>query len=323
MTIELTTMYAAQPNSPSTTISGALNESTSAITVESAAVFTEQLSPPFLATIGYGTAYSETVLVTSVQGNVLTVTRGVDGDAAAWGSGTPIARMMTAKDLNDVQSNINALNTGKQDQLTIDPTPTQSSDNPVSSGGTYTAIQTAQAAAEAKIPSPASSVPVMDGTASAGSSDNYARADHVHPSDSTKADVSAIPAPSSSAPLMDGTASAGGSSNYARADHVHPSDTNKANISDVPSPSSSAPAMDGTASAGASSFYARADHVHPTDSSRQVKITATGILQGNGNGSISAAVAGTDYAPPYQYSTTDLTAGSSSLTTGTLYFVYE
>lgn len=28
-------------------------------------------------------------------------------------------------------------------------------------------------------------------------------------------------------------------------------------------------------------------------------------------------------APMYQYSTTDLTAGSSSLTTGTLYFVYE
>lgn len=314
MTIELTTMYAAQPNSPSTTISGALNESTSAITVESAAVFTEQLTPPFLATIGYGTAYSETVLVTNVQGNVLTVTRGVDGDAAAWESGTPIARMMTAKDLNDIQANINALNTGKQDQLTIDPTPTQTSDNPVSSGGTYTAIQAAQAAAEAQIPSPASSVPVMDGTATAGTSLQYARADHVHPTDSTKADVSAIPAPSSSAPLMDGTASAGGSSNYARADHVH-----------------------------------------PTDSSRQAKITAAGILKGDGSGSVSAAQAGTDYLAPsvnimennvaqamtapltamsetdistpqvrnIYAGTADMTAGSTALPTGVIYLVYE
>ncbi len=46
------------------------------------------------------------------------------------------------------------------------------------------------------------------------------------------------------------------------------------------------------------------------------------LLKGNGT-NIVQAVAGTDYAPPYQYSTTDLTAGSSSLTTGTLYFVYE
>ena len=30
-----------------------------------------------------------------------------------------------------------------------------------------------------------------------------------------------------------------------------------------------------------------------------------------------------EFAPQYQYSTTDLTAGSSSLGTGTLYFVYE
>ena len=37
----------------------------------------------------------------------------------------------------------------------------------------------------------------------------------------------------------------------------------------------------------------------------------------------AAYTASTAYAPAYQYSTTDLTAGSSSLTTGTLYFVFE
>lgn len=43
------------------------------------------------------------------------------------------------------------------------------------------------------VPDPSSAVPAMDGTAAAGSSDDYARADHVHPSDTSKADVSAIP----------------------------------------------------------------------------------------------------------------------------------
>lgn len=38
------------------------------------------------------------------------------------------------------------------------------------------------------VPSAYTSDPAMDGTASAGSSANYARGDHVHPSDTTKAD---------------------------------------------------------------------------------------------------------------------------------------
>lgn len=41
-------------------------------------------------------------------------------------------------------------------------------------------------------PSPSSTTPAMDGTASAGSSADYARADHVHPSDTAKADVSSL-----------------------------------------------------------------------------------------------------------------------------------
>ena len=52
------------------------------------------------------------------------------------------------------------------------------------------------------------------------------------------------------------------------------------------------------------------------------KTAFTGILKGDGT-NISAATAGTDYAPAYQYSTIDLTAGASALATGKLYFVYE
>lgn len=40
-----------------------------------------------------------------------------------------------------------------------------------------------------KVPDPYTSNPAMNGTASAGSSSNYAKGDHVHPSDTSKVDV--------------------------------------------------------------------------------------------------------------------------------------
>lgn len=66
-------------------------------------------------------------------------------------------------------------------------------------------------------------------------------------------------------------------------------------IPSVPTGSSTSPKMDGTATVGTETTWSHGDHVHPTDTSRQAKITASGILKGNGSGTISAAVAGTDY----------------------------
>ena len=66
----------------------------------------------------------------------------------------------------------------------------------------------------------------------------------------------------------------------------------------LPNPSDTAPVMDGTAAAGTLATYARGDHKHPADTSKQAKITASGILKGNGSGGVSAAVKGTDYAGP-------------------------
>lgn len=63
----------------------------------------------------------------------------------------------------------------------------------------------------------------------------------------------------------------------------------------IPSASSTTPKADGTASAGSETNFARGDHVHPTDTSRQAKITASGILKGNGSGGIVAATRGSDY----------------------------
>lgn len=50
-----------------------------------------------------------------------------------------------------------------------------------------------QAVAAIVVPTASTATPQMDGTAAPGVSTDYARADHVHPHDSTKADVSAIP----------------------------------------------------------------------------------------------------------------------------------
>lgn len=78
----------------------------------------------------------------------------------------------------------------------------------------------------------------------------------------------------------------------------------------LPNPSDTAPVMDGTAAAGTLATYARGDHKHPADTSKQAKITASGILKGNGSGGVSAAVKGTDYAGISETVTATLLAAS-------------
>lgn len=75
-------------------------------------------------------------------------------------------------------------------------------------------------------------------------------------------------------------------------------DTDYATPASLPNPSDTAPVMDGTAEAGTLATYARGDHRHPADTSRQEKITASGLLKGDGEGGVTAAAAGTDYSGP-------------------------
>ena len=91
--------------------------------------------------------------------------------------------------------------------------------------------------------------PQAPGTASAGTSDDASRADHVHPAQS-------VPQPSNAAPAAPGAAAQGSSTRYARQDHVHPAQS-------VPQPSNAAPVAPGTAAQGSSPRYARQDHRHP------------------------------------------------------------
>lgn len=82
--------------------------------------------------------------------------------------------------------------------------------------------------------------PLVDGVANPGSSDAQARADHVHPTDTSRASKSEFDTlkatvdsfvgsavPYDLAPEMDDVASAGSVGAYARGNHVHPKDSTK------------------------------------------------------------------------------------------------
>jgi hypothetical protein len=79
----------------------------------------------------------------------------------------------------------------------------------------------------AQLAQPSNTSPVADGTAAAGTAATFARGDHVHPTDASRAAASDIPAASDALPAMDGTAAAGSATTFARGDHVHPTDTSR------------------------------------------------------------------------------------------------
>ena len=107
---ELKTMYPAQPNTPETTLAGALTTSDTSVTVLDGSILPDA---PNILTIGADTTTAETVLMTEKAGNVLTIERGYDGTTPrSWTKGDIIGRYFTAADQTAVQENIKALDTG-------------------------------------------------------------------------------------------------------------------------------------------------------------------------------------------------------------------
>ena len=96
--------------------------------------------------------------------------------------------------------------------------------------------------------------PVVDGTAAVGTSLLYARQDHVHPTDTSRAPLAS--------PTFTGTPAA----------PTAAVDTNTTQVATtafvVGQAAAATPLVNGTAAVGTSLRYARADHVHPTDTSR-------------------------------------------------------
>ena len=119
----LTTMYAGAINSPQTTLDGSHTDAVETITVVSTSVFP---AAPNIATIG-NSASSETILYTGKTGTTLTgVSRGFEGDAAAWGDGTVISRNFTQYDHAQFLANIGTLNTYKAEKASATFTGTTS-----------------------------------------------------------------------------------------------------------------------------------------------------------------------------------------------------
>ena len=165
---------------------------------------------------------------------------------------------------------------------------------------------------------PSTSIPEMDGVGSPGTEDKYARGDHRHPTDTSRAaqsdltqeitdrgnadlalasdiaDVDAKIKFSAAAPLMNSSSASAGFSDFmARADHIHPTDTSRASATDLATltarvdafsgsalPSDLTPNMDGVGAAGTGGNYSRGDHVHPSDTSKLDVAggTITGLL---------------------------------------------
>lgn len=154
-------------------------------------------------------------------------------------------------------------------------------------------------------PEASSATPAMDGTASAGSSTAYARGDHVHPTDTSRAPTSHASSATTygvgtssnygHVKLSDSTSSTSSTSAGVAAtpaavkaayDLANGKTSNTGTVTNVAtgngltggpittsgtisvSYGTATPAMDGTGAVGTATTVARSDHVHPTDTSR-------------------------------------------------------
>lgn len=173
--------------------------------------------------------------------------------------------------------------------------------------------------------SPSDASPAMDGTASAGIATTYSRGDHVHPSDTNKANINN--------PSFTGTPTAPTASKGTNTTQIATTAFVQSAIADINYPVTSVNSKTGTVVLTASDVNALPDDTEiPTktsdltndsgyitnsnipvtsvntktgdvvltagDVNAQPQINISGILKGNGTGTITAATAGTDYQAP-------------------------
>lgn len=143
-------------------------------------------------------------------------------------------------------------------------------------------------------------LPLLSGAASIGTSLRYARADHVHPSDTSVL--------GGALPLMDGVAAVGSAVTASRQDHVHPIDTSRYSASNPSNFQTDAqvaasltalqgtanPLMNGTVAVGTATLYSRQDHVHPSDTSRYSATNPAGFQTA---AQVSASIAAAPFLP--------------------------
>ena len=100
--MDLIEMYPAAVNSKVTVTLGVLNADSTIIEVLDGSVLPDA---PNLLVLGSDQT-AETVKLIAKEGNTLTVERGIQGNAIAWPAGTQVARNFTAKDWDDLVTNV-------------------------------------------------------------------------------------------------------------------------------------------------------------------------------------------------------------------------
>jgi hypothetical protein len=186
-----------------------------------------------------------------------------------------------------------------------------------------------------------STTPIVNGTAAIGSSLKYARADHVHGTDTSRAAVASPTftgtpaAPTAAAdtvttqlattafvtgqasatnPLMNGAVAIGTSLKYARADHVHATDTTRAPLASptfTGTPAApTAITTDNSTTIATTAFVKAQGYITQNQS-----ITVSGDVSGSGTTAISTTLASVGTAGTYTKVTTDakgrVTAGTT------------
>jgi len=159
------------------------------------------------------------------------------------------------------------------------PTPGDNSTNVATTAFVIAALATLD------VPASSSTLPLMDGAATVGTGTTYARADHVHPTDTSRAPT-ANPTFTGTVTLPTPTAG-DNSTKGATTAFVGTAITDAA----VPAPSSTTPLLEGTAAVGSSLTYARADHVHPAPAAPALRSYLAGLTLSTAGSSTTFSVA--------------------------------
>lgn len=109
----LSTMYAAMPGSPVTSLTSGIAANSTSMTLDDASVLP---AAPNICVLGSDSS-AEIVSYTSISGNVVSgLVRGLGGTtASAWASNTAVARNITSYDHDTFLGNISDLDTRKAD----------------------------------------------------------------------------------------------------------------------------------------------------------------------------------------------------------------
>jgi hypothetical protein len=250
-----------------------------------------------------GTQTFSSTIAGNISGNAATVTTNANltGDVTSAGNATTIgATKVTSAMLNaDVFSTAHSW-AGQQTLVApILGTPASGvASNLTSATAAVDTSNTNLATNAYVLNQAASATPLIDGSATVGTSTRFARADHVHPTDTTRAALAS--------PTFTGTPAAPTAA-------VDTNTTQLATTAMVLAQAASAtPLIDGSATVGTSTRFARGDHVHPTDTTRAplASPTFTGAVTVTSN-SASSLVIGPNGAtnPTLQV---DASAGSAA-----------